>query len=88
MNRMQQVRNEAAVAANAEDAAIWRWLSVLLEERRIRWCCSDSGWLVSVDHRHVATEDSFDRAIRTAKDTAEQRGLGLTESGTHRRQAA
>ena len=64
---MSQVRTAAALAANAEDAAIWRWFAPLLEERRIRWCCSGDRWLVSVNNRHVATDSSFDKAIRIAK---------------------
>jgi len=60
-------RLEAALSANAEDAALWRWFSDLLEERRIRWCNSNDAWLVTVDHRHVATQSSFDEAIREAK---------------------
>jgi hypothetical protein len=62
-----RVRLDAANAANAEDADIWRWFSSLVEERRVRWCCADGSWLVSVDHRHVATEKSFDLAIRAAR---------------------
>lgn len=67
----QQIRRGAAASANAEDASIWRWFSELLEERRIRWCLADMGWLVTVDHRHVATERSFDAAIRAAKSKCE-----------------
>ncbi|WP_321804030.1 hypothetical protein [Burkholderia sp. BCC1993] len=67
-NDMTQARVNAARAANDEDAAIWRWFSSLLEERRIRWCVSGESWFVSVDNRHVSTEQSFDSAIRVAKD--------------------
>ncbi|CAN0628184.1 conserved protein of unknown function [Burkholderia multivorans] len=69
---MQGVREQAAASANAEDASIWRWMSALIDDRRIRWCYAAGKWLVSVDHRHVATDDSFDRAIRTAKANAER----------------
>lgn len=61
----------AAARANAEDAAIWRWFSALLEAGTIRWCRSDKGWLVSVHNRHLATEVSFDNAIRAAKTRSE-----------------
>ena len=67
LSEMGHVRALAAVAANAEDASIWRWFALLLEERRIRWCCSGDHWLVSVDNRHVATDNSFDNAIRSAR---------------------
>lgn len=67
MNRPQLVRQNAAIAANAEDADIWRWFAMLVDERRVRWCNANGSWLVSIDHRHVATEDSFDRAIRAAR---------------------
>jgi hypothetical protein len=61
------MRERAAFAANAEDADL-RWFSCLIEERRIRWCCSARGWLVSVDNRHVATAQSFDDAMRDAME--------------------
>ncbi|MDC6132752.1 hypothetical protein PPH41_33900, partial [Burkholderia gladioli] len=48
-------------------ADLWRWFSLLVDERRIRWCQAGGQWLVSVDHRHVATEESFDRAVREAR---------------------
>ena len=67
LDHSQQVRQSAAFAANAEDADIWRWFAGLVEDRRIRWCLADGSWLVSVDHRHVATDESFDQAIRVAR---------------------
>jgi len=73
---MEQQRVLAAAIANADDAALWRWFSSLVEERRLRWCCSAGSWLVSVDHRHVATELAFDLAIRRAKQNSERKGLG------------
>jgi hypothetical protein len=65
-----KVRYEAARRANADDASLWRWFCLLFEEGRIRWCRSSQGWLVSVDHRHVATDLDFDAAIRAAKVNA------------------
>lgn len=67
-------RAAARENANAEDAALWRWFAALLEDRRIRWCHSGRGWLVSVDHRHVATDTQFDQAMRMAKENAERGG--------------
>jgi hypothetical protein len=64
------LRQQAAHAANAEDADLWRWFANLVDERRIRWCCADGSWLVSIDHRHVATETTFDNAIRSARRVA------------------
>ena len=63
-----QVRSEAALLADKEDARLWRWFSELYEEGRIRWCRSSQGWLVSVDHRHLATETDFDAAIRVSRE--------------------
>ncbi|SAL00109.1 hypothetical protein AWB80_07792 [Caballeronia pedi] len=77
MDTMQRMRFEAAAAANIEDASVWRWFSALLEERRIRWRFCFNQWCVNVDRRHVATDISFDRAIRAAKEHAEKQGLGL-----------
>lgn len=67
IDMMQRARNKAAVTANADDASIWRWLSGLLEERRIKWRYSFDTWIVIVDRRQLAAERSFDRAIRAAK---------------------
>lgn len=76
MNAMQQARLDAAAAANAQDAALWRWFSALLEERRIRWRYTFDSWVVSVDRARVASEPTFDGAIRAAKDEADLRGVG------------
>ena len=65
-----QVRVAAANAANAYDAAIWRWFSCIYDEGRLRWCRSEAGWLVSVDHKHLATESEFYDAIRVARERA------------------
>ncbi|HEX7685105.1 MAG TPA: hypothetical protein VF446_16475 [Trinickia sp.] len=65
--------------ANAEDASIWRWFSALLEERRIRWRYTFDNWVVSVDRTCVATEATFDGAIRAAKNEAEFRGVGQAD---------
>lgn len=86
MNVMQQVRLDAAAAANAEDAAIWRWFSALLEERRIRWRYAFNNWVVNVDRVRVATEPTFDDAVRAAKEEAELRGVGQPGERTGRRQ--
>jgi hypothetical protein len=80
---MGQVRAVAALAANAEDASIWRWFAPLLEERRIRWCCSGDRWLVSVDNRHVATDASFDNAIRIARDVTQRSRKTLSHRAAH-----
>ncbi|NHV25877.1 hypothetical protein HAV18_06405 [Burkholderia sp. D-99] len=69
---MTGARTAARESANAEDAALWRWFAALLEERRIRWCQSGRGWLISVDHRHVATSTQFDQAMRIAKENVEE----------------
>lgn len=66
MTSFEMRRMAAAASANQEDARLWRMFSQLYEERRIRWCNSADGWLVSIDHRHLATEKSFDQAIRRA----------------------
>jgi hypothetical protein len=64
---LDSVRSFAAQTANEEDASLWRWFSATYEEGRIRWCESSQGWLVSVDHKHLATECDFDTAIRMAR---------------------
>jgi hypothetical protein len=61
-----RVRTDAAIQANRDDAHSWRWFCVAYQDGRIRWCRSSQGWLVSVDHRHVATDADFDAAIRMA----------------------
>lgn len=66
MTSFEMRRMAAATSANQEDAQLWRMFSQLYEERRIRWCNAADGWLVSIDHRHLATEATFDQAIRRA----------------------
>lgn len=89
MNAMQQARLDAAAAANAQDAALWRWFSALLEERRIRWRYTFDSWVVSVDRARVASEPTFDEAIRAAKDEAYLRDVGQPgeRSGRERERA-
>lgn len=70
-------RAEAANSANRDDAALWRWFCLMYEDRRLRWCASGSGWLVSVDHRHLATEFDFDAAIRSAEIVFKRMNSGL-----------
>jgi hypothetical protein len=65
---MESERLIAATEANADDADLWRWFSALYDDGRIRWCKSARGWLVSVDHKHLSTEDDFDSAIRAARE--------------------
>ncbi|WP_250510627.1 hypothetical protein [Caballeronia sp. GACF4] len=62
----------AAAGANADDAEVWRWFSLLMQDRRVRWCQAHDRWFVTVDNRHVATEPSFDEAIRRAKERVQQ----------------
>lgn len=76
MNTMQHERHRAADAANADDASVWRWFSDLLEDRRIKWRYCFETWIVTVDRKQVAAEQSFDSAIRVAKVTAEQQCVG------------
>jgi hypothetical protein len=62
------VRRAAAKRADKDDASLWRWFSELYDEGRIRWCRSAQGRLVSVDHKHLATETDFDTAIRVSRE--------------------
>ncbi|WP_244196178.1 hypothetical protein [Paraburkholderia susongensis] len=73
----RRARRDAAVAANAEDASVWRWFSALLEERRIRWRFALHSWVVHVDRMQVATEPTFYEAIRAAKEEADELGVGM-----------
>jgi hypothetical protein len=88
LDDMKRIRAAAASAANAEDASIWRWFALLLEERRIRWCCSGDRWLVSVDNRHVATDSSFDKAIRIARNTVQKSKQTISQRPARSRRAA
>jgi glutamate-1-semialdehyde aminotransferase len=77
----EQVRSQAAKHANEEDASLWRWFCGLYDEGRLRWCRSHEGWLVSVDHKHLATESDFDRAIRVARQRFFSGGRRQTKEG-------
>lgn len=67
LNPIDIVRLQGLAVANTEDAILWRWFSLLLQDSRIRWRLAHGNWLVSIDHRHMATEASFDEAMRAAK---------------------
>ena len=67
----ERIRHEAAFVASAEDASLWRWSTAFFEDRRIRWRLSRSGYVITVDRRHVATNEDFDKAIRGAKAKTE-----------------
>jgi hypothetical protein len=70
-------KNDRAVGAadaNAQDADLWRWFTLHVQDRRLRWCQAQDRWFVSVDNRHVATESSFDQAIRSAKARVQEPG--------------
>ncbi|WP_413197211.1 hypothetical protein [Pararobbsia alpina] len=67
MNSVDIFRLQGRAIANTEDATLWRWFSMLLQDSRIRWRLAHDTWLVSIDHRHVATEATFDDAMRAAK---------------------
>jgi hypothetical protein len=82
---MRVARAAARDSANAEDAALWRWFAELLDERRIRWCHSGRGWLISVDHRHVATGTQFDQAMRIAKANVDADDIGLAGAARKRK---
>ncbi|SEJ85191.1 hypothetical protein SAMN05192539_1020116 [Paraburkholderia diazotrophica] len=69
-----ELRAAAARCADREDAGLWRWFCLMYEDRRLRWCPSARGWLVTVDHRHLATENDFDAAIRRAREVFESDG--------------
>lgn len=74
------VRAKAAKHADKDDATLWRWFSELYEDGKIRWCRSANGWLVSVDHKHLATEPDFDTAIRIARERYFSGRLKCSES--------
>ncbi|AYQ40724.1 hypothetical protein CVS37_21865 [Burkholderia lata] len=82
---LREARRQAAIVANSDDAAVWRWFSSLMDDRRVRWCYARDRWFVSVDNRHVATEPSFDSAIRSAKAAVERRDISRIGRTTRQR---
>jgi hypothetical protein len=62
-----QMRAEAAIIANRDDADLWRWFCLMYGDGRLRWYASGLHWFVCVDHKHLATEADFDAAIRSAR---------------------
>ncbi|HIH2752052.1 hypothetical protein L3V59_40160 [Burkholderia aenigmatica] len=75
----REIRTRAARITDSDDAAVRRWFSSLMDERRVRWCQSTDRWLVSVDHPHIATEPSVDSEIRFAKQAAERQHTPQTD---------
>lgn len=71
ISQFEAARHEAVQTANAADAYLWRWFCEFFEEGRLRWCKAAAGWLISIDHKHLATEASFYEAVRIAKNRFE-----------------
>jgi hypothetical protein len=71
-NCYQPAWTRAAPEANEEDATLWRWFCAVFEEKRLRWCQSGRGWLVSSDRKHISAQENFDGAIRVAKARVEK----------------
>ena len=67
-NGNQSTAVMASTAPNKDDLSLWRWFCVFYEAGRIRWMRSTHGWLVSVDGKHLSTEQDFDMAIRMARE--------------------
>jgi len=63
---LQLIRMRAAATANGQDAALWRWFSDQMEDRRLsceRFC---EHWSVRLGGRELACDRSFDMAVRSA----------------------
>lgn len=75
MKVFEHAREKAALLANSDDAALWRWFSEMLEERRITFRFESNRWLVRIDRQHIASAPDVDSAIRAAK-TATNIDLG------------
>jgi hypothetical protein len=58
---------EAGARSDTEDATLWRWLTMLINDSLIRWHRVDGGWLVIVARRRLSTRYDFESTIRTAK---------------------
>ncbi|CAB3804682.1 hypothetical protein [Paraburkholderia fynbosensis] len=63
-------RLKACVRANSDDAAVWRWYSDMMEDRRIECLCVNGNWAVKLDGREIAADRSFDRAARLSYATS------------------
>lgn len=61
----------AARQANADDAALWRWVADVMEERRLCWRHQDEGWVIEFDGRMLACRPDFDDAMRAAHQVLE-----------------
>lgn len=57
----------AARQADADDAALWRWLADLMEERRLAWRQQGDGWAIDVDGATLVWRPGFDDAMRAAR---------------------
>lgn len=67
MEALEHAREEAALRANSDDAALWRWFSGMLEDRRITFRFESNRWLIRIDRRHIASAPDVDSAIRAAR---------------------
>ncbi|AOY90996.1 hypothetical protein BKK79_03585 [Cupriavidus sp. USMAA2-4] len=63
---LQLIRLRAAVHANGQDAALWRWFSDQMEERRLSCERVQGYWSIRIAGRELACDRSFDAAVRAA----------------------
>jgi len=63
---IEVIRLRAASRANIQDAALWRWFSDMMEDNRIACIRKADVWSVWVDGQLLATDRSYDMAVRTA----------------------
>ncbi len=66
VEQLEMVRLRAAVNANVEDAAVWRWFADLMEDNRVACQRRNASWSITVDGQPLSSNTSFDSAIRTA----------------------
>lgn len=66
-------RRGAARHADADDAAVWRWVADLMEERRLVWRRQDEGWAIVIDGVVLACGSGFDDAMRAARSALAMR---------------
>jgi hypothetical protein len=65
--RLELARLRCAERANLDDARTWRWYADMMEERRLSCHWKHDPWRVDLDGQALASDRSFDRALRAAR---------------------
>jgi hypothetical protein len=67
---LEIVRLQAKAGANLADALVWRWYADMMEDERLACIKVQRDWVIMIDGNPVASNPSFDCAMRIAREAS------------------